>query len=75
MADDDGIDHDSQEAIFEDDKDQPKQGLARLLSKLKKREANLDSKNDMTITRTAEVELRIETASTHRFKRASRPSS
>jgi hypothetical protein len=52
----------SQEAIL-DDETLPKKGITRLWDKLRTSNSREEIKEDMTITRTSEVELQIETAS------------
>ncbi|KAH9863176.1 hypothetical protein IAQ61_009453 [Plenodomus lingam] len=61
----------SQEAILDNEvanDEQPKQGMARLWQKIKKSESNPDMKDDMTITRTSEVELQSEPAITQQLR-------
>lgn len=72
MGDDD-VERGSQEAILENEAGaQPKQNVARLWDKIRKRESEISRKEDMTITRTSEVELQIGPASGHNSKRSSR---
>ncbi|KAL6712563.1 hypothetical protein ACN47E_000440 [Coniothyrium glycines] len=63
----------SQEAILEihDDGD-PRQGMSRMWEKVRKSATRIERKEDMTITRTSEVELQIESASGANARRVSR---
>ncbi|KAH9868670.1 hypothetical protein J1614_007742 [Plenodomus biglobosus] len=57
----------SQEAILgkEVTQNEPKQGMARLWQKIKKADTNSDMNEDMTITRTSEVEMQSGPAISH----------
>jgi hypothetical protein len=61
----------SQEAILEDEAS-PKKGITRIWDRLRPTNSNEDVKEDMTITRTSEVELQIETASMRSSRQARR---
>ena len=61
----------SQEAIL-DDEAPPKNGMTRLWDKLRTSNSREEVKEDMTITRTSEVKLQIETPSRRSSRQARR---
>lgn len=67
----DDVERGSQEGIIENDSEGSSKGITRVWDKIKKRASRADM-NDMTITKTSEVELQIETASAAQSRRASR---